>query len=309
MSIQEEIQALIGDAKLEDAINKFKAWAKGRDSDLENAIILLQARYNALKRNANLNLLEPNDIARESNRIINALLELLRGVKSDGDSSTPPPSVNQHSIPNPETVIEPKKTILFFASNPLDTGQLQLEKEFAGISASLQEKQAIFNVFSKWATRANEVQSEIVKRKPQIIHFSGHGVGALVDNSRAVGRPSQIESGLIFQDARGRSQVMDTGDLKRMFELFAKYNMKVNTVVLNACYSAEQAKAIMPHVDYVVGMTTAVGDEAAIVFAKEFYAILAETGNVEMAFDFGVSAINIDNLPDGDTPKLYPRDV
>ena len=108
---------------------------------------------------------------------------------------------------------------------------------------------------------------------------------------------------------RGNMKVMQTDELKRMFEIFAKYNMKVGIVVLNACYSASQAKAIMPYVDYVVGMTTAVGDEAAITFAKEFYTILGETENVEMAFDLAINSINIDYLKIENMPKLYPRDA
>ena len=45
-------------------------------------------------------------------------------------------------------------------------------------------------------------------------------------------------------------------------------------MVLNACYSETQARAIAEHIDAVVGMTTAVGDQAAINFAAAFYQAL-----------------------------------
>ena len=42
-------------------------------------------------------------------------------------------------------------------------------------------------------------------------------------------------------------------------------------VVLNACHSHEQAKAIVQEIDFVVGMADSIGDEAARVFAAAFY--------------------------------------
>jgi Effector-associated domain 11/CHAT domain len=312
MPIQDEITALISNAKLDKALEKFQEWATINDKEISNQLILLQGRLSSLKRSENLGLLSFSDTNRERNILTNSVLSMLENIgdtKTTSASSTP--SVTASGMSDTAKAQGNPKTILFFGSNPSDTGKLQLEKEFAGISSSLQEKQLDFKIYSKWATKANEVQSEIVKRKPTIIHFSGHGLGSdvAVAGSRSVGRPSQEASGLIFQDTKGNSKVMDTNDLKRLFEILDKYKMRVSTVVLNACYSANQAKAIMPYVDYVVGMTTAVGDEAAIVFAKEFYSILGETGNIEMAFDLAVNAIDIDDLQDGDTPKLFPRDA
>ncbi len=308
MTIQIEIRDLISNAKLEQAIDKFQAWAAPNDAELSNQLILLKGRLNSLKRSENLGLLSFSDANRERNILTNSVLSLLEDIdKSNSPAAATPSAVPQQALSG--SLVTNRKTILFLASNPTDTGKLQLEKELVNITTSLQEKQLSFTVYQKWATKANEVQLEIVKRKPAILHFSGHGLGESYQGSRAIGRPSQIESGLIFQDASGNTKVMETKDLKRMFEIFAKNNMKIGTVVLNACYSAEQAKAIMPFVDYVVGMTTAVGDEAAIVFAKEFYAILGETDNVEMAFDLAVNAISIENLKEEDTPKLFPRDA
>lgn len=308
MPIQDEIRSLVSSAKLDKALDRFQEWAAPNDPELNNQLILLQGRLSSLKRSENLGLLSFSDVNRERNILTNSVLSLLDEIKdnsSSDSSSTKPHPVQTVLVGGAGT----GKIILFFASNPNDTGKLQLEKELVGITSSLQDKQMSFTIFQKWATKANDVQSEIVKRKPAIIHFSGHGLGKEYAGSRGIGRPSQEESGLIFQDANGNMKVMQTDELKKMFEIFAKYKMKVGTVVLNACYSANQARAIMPYVDYVVGMTTAVGDEAAITFAKEFYGILGETDNVEMAFDLAVNAIGIEGLKDEDTPKLFPRDA
>ena len=58
-------------------------------------------------------------------------------------------------------------------------------------------------------------------------------------------------------------------------------------VVLNACYSVAQANAISKHIDYVVGMKKAIGDEAAIKFAVGFYDALGAGRDFETAYKFG----------------------
>jgi hypothetical protein len=42
-------------------------------------------------------------------------------------------------------------------------------------------------------------------------------------------------------------------------------------VVLNACYAERQAEAISKYVPCVIGMSSAISDEAAIIFAASFY--------------------------------------
>jgi hypothetical protein len=75
-------------------------------------------------------------------------------------------------------------------------------------------------------------------------------------------------------------------------------------VVLNACYSEQQAEAIAKHIDYVVGMKKAIGDEAAIKFAVGFYDALGAGMNYEIAFDFGRNAIDLRGIPEHLTPVL-----
>ena len=75
-------------------------------------------------------------------------------------------------------------------------------------------------------------------------------------------------------------------------------------VVLNACYSQTQASAIAAHIDFVIGMSKAIGDRAAISFATAFYQALGFGKSVKTAFDLGSVQINLENLGEQDTPKL-----
>jgi hypothetical protein len=78
-------------------------------------------------------------------------------------------------------------------------------------------------------------------------------------------------------------------------------------VVLNACFSQVQAEAIARYVPYVLGMNQAIGDVAAIEFAKGFYGALFEGKSVKDAFELGKNLIALKNIPETLTPVLLER--
>jgi tetratricopeptide (TPR) repeat protein len=65
----------------------------------------------------------------------------------------------------------------------------------------------------------------------------------------------------------------------------------VRVVVLNACYSAAQARGIVQSIDCAVGIKGEIGDEASIAFSAEFYQALAYGRSVQQAFDLGVARL------------------
>ncbi|HSS47354.1 MAG TPA: CHAT domain-containing protein, partial [Thermoanaerobaculia bacterium] len=89
--------------------------------------------------------------------------------------------------------------------------------------------------------------------------------------------------------------------------LLGQFNQNLRCVVLNACYSEEQAQAIAQEVDCVVGMATAVADRAAIRFAAKFYEALAFGQTVQAAFDLACSDIEINELGQDAVPHLLAR--
>ena len=60
---------------------------------------------------------------------------------------------------------------------------------------------------------------------------------------------------------------------------------------MNACYSESQAKTIAEHIPFVIGMNTAIADEAALLFTRGFYRGLANRLDVEFAFSMGLSLV------------------
>ena len=184
----------------------------------------------------------------------------------------------------------PVRKILILAANPQDTSNLRLDVEVRGIQRSLQlsNERDRFEVTSEWAVRTEDLMQLLVSHNPHIVHFLGHRSG---------------ERGLVLQDGRGRSQMVPTRALARLFQQVTS----VECVLLNACYSDTQAQAISQFVSCVVGMNQPIGDPGAICFARGFYTSLGNGGSYEAAYEMGRTAIDLENIAEVATPVLRTR--
>ncbi|MDX2241517.1 MAG: AAA-like domain-containing protein [Leptolyngbyaceae cyanobacterium bins.302] len=173
----------------------------------------------------------------------------------------------------------PTRKILILAANPKNTAKLRLDEEVREIHNGLERSKHRdrFVMEARWAVRPDDLRRSLLDIEPQIIHFSGHGVGA---------------DGLMLEDETGQAKLISADALARFFSLFKG----IECVLLNACYSEVQADAIYLYVDYVVGMSQAVGDLAAIKFAKGFYDALAAGRSYEDAYQFGCNAIDFEDV-------------
>ncbi len=184
-----------------------------------------------------------------------------------------------------------QQKILILAANPKDTTLLRLDEEVREIAAGLKRarNRDQFVLEQKWAVRPRDIQRAMLDINPQIIHFSGHGTG---------------DEGLVFEDETGSTKLVDGEALAGLFELFAD---QIECVVLNGCYSEVQAMAIAQHINYVIGMSQAIGDRAPIEFAVGFYNALGAGRTVEDAYKFGCSAIRLAGIPAQLTPVLLKK--
>jgi len=178
--------------------------------------------------------------------------------------------------------------ILFLAANPADTDQLRLDVEVRTIDERLRlaEFRDRFDLRQQWAIRPADLQAHLLRHQPEIVHFSGHGSEA---------------SEIILQDDADLSHPVSAQALSDLFSVFKD---STRCVVLNACYSEPQAKAIAEHIQCVVGMSKAISDVAALSFAASFYQALGYGRDIKTAFQMGCGQINLQNLDEQDTPKL-----
>jgi tetratricopeptide (TPR) repeat protein len=196
-------------------------------------------------------------------------------------------------------VIEtPAKKILILAANPKQSSRLRLDEEVRDIKEGLRlsQQRDKFILQQEWAVRPRDVRRAVLDFRPNIIHFSGHG--------------SQT-TGLSFEDETGKEKLVTGEALAGLFGQFAK---QVECVLLNACYSEDQAVAIAQHIDYVIGMNAAIGDKAALEFAVGFYDALVAYdpqydtySRIEFAFNIACNAIQFAGVGSKSIPIMKKK--
>jgi hypothetical protein len=179
-----------------------------------------------------------------------------------------------------------KLKILFLAANPINTTQLRLEQELRDIKIALRQSRYRdqFDLQAVSAARINDMRQAMLDIEPQILHFSGHGEGGAI----------------YLEDKDGNARPIGS----TAFANFLTNFPSVQCVVLNACYSEELGAAINATVPFVVGMETAVEDEAAISFAVAFYDVLGSGGNYERAFRLAANALELEDKLTAANPVL-----
>lgn len=280
MDITETVRNLIAKNKLDEALESFLEWARRNDkADIKDQLTENQRKFANLKRQENMGILTFSEANTEKAKISFILLELLKEVGQER-RIIPEEPVKEHRI-------------LFLASNPVNTTELQLAEEFSKIARALQDH---FQVKSEWAVTPSALQDAILRYKPQIIHFSGHGAqdeNSFRQDGRALApRKDSPQNGIVLQNDAGLGIVVSGQLLQDLFKIFTK-KFKIEAVILNACYSEEQAVKIAQHVPYVIGTNESIPDSMAIKFAKEFYGKMAIENDVEYAFDLAKNVLSM----------------
>ena len=178
--------------------------------------------------------------------------------------------------------------ILFLASNPSDTTRLRLGNEIRAIDEKLRQSEFRdkFEILQHWAVRVTDLQSCLLRHNPTIVHFSGHG---------------SPRSEIILEDDKGISKPVSGRAISNIFSI---HKENIRCVVLNACYTKRQATSIAKHIDCVIGMSEAIGDEAATSFAKAFYLAIGYGKDIKKAFKSGCLEIDLKGLKEFHKPKL-----
>lgn len=187
----------------------------------------------------------------------------------------------------PETI-----KVLFMASNPIDQTQLRLDEEIRAITEKIRasEHRDSVQLISRWAVRPTDLLQALNEHKPHIVHFSGHGS----DNDE-----------LVFQADDGSTKLVSK---EAIVTTMSTLNDNICVVIFNACFSYAQAKAVTQHVDIAIGMKDSIRDDAARVFAAQFYAAIGFGRSVKQAFNQGISALLLEGIPEDDIPSLFVRE-
>jgi CHAT domain len=184
----------------------------------------------------------------------------------------------------------PKIKALFLAANPRSTNRLAIDEEMHAIEQKLRaaEHRDALVFQSAWAVRPDDLLQLLNQHQPHVVHFSGHGSG----------------EGLSLAGDDGRDRLVSTRALKALFTTL-KDNIRL--VVLNACYSREQAQALVEIIDCVIGMKESIHDETATAFASSFYRAIGFGRSIQEAFEQGITSLLLEEIAEEDIPELLVK--
>ncbi len=204
-----------------------------------------------------------------------------------------PEGADQSRWNDSTTMVRTQVKVLFLAANPMSSSRLALDEEARAIEEKIRDARHRNRVVvrTRWAVRPEDLQQALLEYEPTIVHFSGHGSGA---------------DGIVLHSANQNDSTFIAADA--LTDLFKVLKDGIRVVVLNACYSEVQARAIVQEIEFVVGMSDSIGDDAARVFAAAFYRGLAFGRSVQTAFELGINELKLMGLnQDAAIPQLIVR--
>ncbi|MFE5284845.1 CHAT domain-containing protein [Nocardia sp. NPDC056611] len=172
--------------------------------------------------------------------------------------------------------------ILMLGASP--RGDLRITREHTrirkAVEAALHRDRVQFDV--RLSATAADLQEGIAKFRPHVVHFAGHGNDKLIALERDL---DEHHEGVVVTERALAAACAATDEPPKL-------------VVLNACYSAETAEALVEHfAPLAIGMRGSVADVDALVFATSFYSSVANGHSVWAAFSAGRAGVE---LKDGD---------
>ena len=186
-------------------------------------------------------------------------------------------------------------TILMLSASPLDKEFLRVDEEAREIQGELDrsERGKGFSLVTRPALRYADLQYELLRSKPTVLHFSGHGE----------------TTGIYVEDAAGDAHLVSGPSLVNLLAI-PVIKRRLRLVVLNACLSADQAEAIAGTIDgMVVGMSSNVTDAASVEFARGLYGALGDPAvDLQSAFELARNRIALAGLvSEEQTPQRFVR--
>ncbi|MAY57560.1 MULTISPECIES: CHAT domain-containing protein [Pseudoalteromonas] len=182
-------------------------------------------------------------------------------------------------------------TVLFFASNPRDQGQLGLDEEVRSIKEMIAKSRHrdVIKLESCWAVRPGDILQNINEYQPTIVHFSGHGSN---------------NDELVLMDNNSKTKLVSMASIVHAMSV-ANENLRL--VFFNTCHSHNQASNVIEHIECAIGMNTSITDNAAQVFSAQFYSSLGFGLSVEKSFNQAKAALMLEGISEENTPALFVK--
>ena len=185
-----------------------------------------------------------------------------------------------------------KINVLFLASNPIDVQQLRLDEEARSIKEMIRKTKFRDSVLfeSRWAVQPMDVLQAINELNPTVVHFSGHGSDS---------------DEIVFQDAEGKAKLISK---EAIVQTMMASSNTIRLVFFNTCYSHNQARSVVEHVEAAIGMNTTIGDNAARIFSSQFYSAIGFGVSLGKAFEQAKALLMMEGIKEENTPELFIKE-
>jgi len=174
----------------------------------------------------------------------------------------------------------PIKTVLMFFAAPIDQRNLDLDEEKKEIEASLKGVNKVeceIDIRAIFKAQASDIHPNILKVRPEILHFSGHGNGDC----------------LAFENPNSKTSVAAGESLLKLCTL---YKDTIQCVVLNSCHSQKILAQLPDEIPNMIGCKESIDNYAAKKFSANFYGALKAGRGVEQAFEAAVYQLELSGL-------------
>jgi len=135
-----------------------------------------------------------------------------------------------------------------------------------------------------------DVLQAINEYSPAIVHFSGHG---------------SDQDEIVFQDNSGGTKLVSKEAIVQTMMASCE---SIRLIFFNTCYSHNQAREVVEHVEVAIGMKTSISDDAARLFSSQFYSAIGFGLSVKQAFEQAKALLMMEGIPEESTPELFIHD-
>lgn len=203
------------------------------------------------------------------------------------------PVVNIH--PRERRADTSKKTILMLAASSESATKPRWREELKKIRGAVDRAKSDrgFEVQDRPYIGSSDLSEELTKLTPFVIHISG-----CVDG---------VEK-LFLKDT---DQNIDNSSQKKLIgDLFRQHAKKIeiDCIILSGCYLEEQAREIVQHINFAIGITADLEEVYAVQFLNEFYYQLASDREIKESYRLGYNLIQREGCSkESVLPRLFTK--
>jgi tetratricopeptide (TPR) repeat protein len=195
--------------------------------------------------------------------------------------------LSSDASPGKQTV----KNILMLSANPENPETVCREQEIEEITNALDratlarwkqgKHSTLFKLYDEPDINAAKLSQQLSTIEPYIVYISGR------------------ENGIEALTLKHNLRINKSGNLEKLIaELFQLHAKSVQCIILNGCFLDVQAREIVQHIDFVIGIGRNLQDIKVINFLSEFYYQLGSERTIRDAYELSCSKLQREGLED-----------